>query len=85
MAKVTFKKNKNAKPWDFLKPSTKFTTEEVKEQRLEICRSCPEFLKLTQQCKLCLCIMPAKAILAHAECPIHKWGKTDEFGYGYAE
>jgi hypothetical protein len=70
-------KNKNVKPWDFLNKNTEFTTKEVSEKRLSICRTCPKFISLTKQCKLCLCIMPAKTILADASCPLNKWKKTD--------
>jgi hypothetical protein len=40
---------------------------------MEICRGCEFFISLTQQCKKCGCIMPAKTSLAEAVCPIHKW------------
>ena len=71
------KKVKQVKPWDLLKGESGFTKPEIAKKRLDICRSCPKFLSITQQCKLCLCIMPAKTILANAECPIGKWHQTD--------
>lgn len=71
--------NREARPWDFFKKETKYASDEVAKKRLEICEQCDHFFKLTKQCKLCLCIMPAKTLLADAECPEHKWGITKEY------
>lgn len=69
----------------------------TKESRLVTCRACKHFVAATQSCgelvvgrtvkyknttkKLCGCIMPIKAHLKIASCPIHKWeseiSKTD--------
>ena len=68
---------KEVKPWDLLKGKSEFTKSEIIEERLKICKQCPEFIKITKQCKICLCIMPAKAVLAAASCPLHKWEATD--------
>lgn len=73
-----FKKKKDVRPWDLLKGPSAYTTKDVSEERMSICKSCPNFLKLTKQCKLCLCIMPAKVILADAYCPIDKWKASNE-------
>jgi hypothetical protein len=43
------------------------------EQRLDICKGCPELTHLTHQCKLCGCFMLAKTKLKSASCPINKW------------
>jgi len=64
---------KNTKPWDLLKTSTEFVDSKILKERLDICASCPKFIKLTNQCKICLCIMPAKAIMSKSFCPLHKW------------
>ena len=48
-------------------------TEEDAEKRFKICKSCPELVKLTSQCKKCGCFMPAKTKLKNATCPIGKW------------
>lgn len=52
--------------------------DEETHRRLEICRACDRFLAMAQLCKECLCFMPAKARLSHAECPIGKWGPVKE-------
>jgi hypothetical protein len=81
LAKIIKRKNKKevkeVRPWDLLKGRSEFTKKEVVDERLSICKQCPEFFSATKQCKLCLCIMPAKAILANASCPLHKWEATD--------
>jgi hypothetical protein len=46
----------------------------VREERLVICKSCPELAKLLGGiCKKCGCNMVAKTWLASAECPLEKW------------
>ena len=62
------------RPWDIIKTSTQYTTEEVGNSRYNICLTCPELIKLTKQCKKCGCIMHQKAKLPHANCPLGKWG-----------
>lgn len=65
------------------------TTSKIKNDRLAICRNCKHFVSKTQSCgtllvgnevkyknttkQLCGCIMPIKAHLKIASCPIHKW------------
>ena len=75
--------DKPVRPWDLFNKNKERATEELKEKRMEICRNCEFFISLTQQCKKCGCIMPAKTMLADAYCPIHKWGKVslDEISY----
>lgn len=69
-----YKKNLGAtRPWDFVKPSTRYVATNVAQDRLAICQKCPEFIKLTTQCKKCGCIMKAKTNLELATCPIGKW------------
>ena len=59
-------------PVDFLNTKTKYSSEETVKSRLSICNSCDMFkFKI---CKSCGCFMPAKVKLAHAECPLNKWG-----------
>lgn len=64
---------KPVRPWDLFNKNKERATEELKNKRMEICRNCEFFISLTQQCKKCGCIMPAKTTLAEAFCPIHKW------------
>lgn len=65
---------RDVKPWDFLNPNTDYASEETANKRYDICQGCPEFIKLTTQCKRCGCFMKAKTKLALAGCPIGKWG-----------
>ena len=64
------------RPWDLLQSDNK-TTDEIAGQRYEICKACPELIKLTKQCKKCGCFMNLKVKLAEAACPIGKWEPTD--------
>lgn len=66
-------KNKDAKPWDLLNPNTEYVGSSAANDRFNICKSCPEFIKLTSQCKKCGCFMKIKTTMAHAACPIGKW------------
>jgi len=61
------------RPWDLINPQTQWATEEVSTNRLDICKSCPELIKPTSQCKKCGCFMTAKTKLALATCPLGKW------------
>ena len=60
-------------PLDALNPKTKKATPELAEQRFDICKSCPEFLKISGQCKKCTCFMAVKTKLEAAKCPLGKW------------
>ena len=61
------------RPWDMINPNVEHVSEEIENQRFSICKSCPELLKITKQCKKCGCIMTLKTKLRKAECPLHKW------------
>jgi hypothetical protein len=61
-----------ARPWDFVKPSTSYVSDEVAAERMTVCDGC-ESLRL-KTCMKCGCVMPLKTRLAHAECPVGKWG-----------
>lgn len=66
-------KTRQVKPWDFILPSTEYSTKEDSAARLDICKSCPFLIKATTQCKKCGCFMHAKTKLAKATCPVGKW------------
>ena len=53
-----------------------FATDEVYNERLNICKSCIYYFKLTGQCKRCLCFMKVKARLSTLSCPQKYWTKT---------
>jgi hypothetical protein len=60
-------------PIDLINPYTKKVTDELQEKRYSICKSCPELIKLTKQCKKCGCFMELKTKLKAATCPMGKW------------
>jgi hypothetical protein len=61
-----------ARPWDLWDPN-KFAEEDVAKERLEICKACPELIKVTKTCKKCGCFMTAKTKIQGATCPLGKW------------
>ena len=61
------------KPWDLLNPNTLYVSDDIQKTRLDICKACPELIKLTTQCKKCGCFMAAKTKLEKAVCPLGKW------------
>lgn len=60
-------------PLDIVKLSTEWIEEDESSKRFDICKSCPELIKLTKQCKQCGCFMAVKVKLKAAVCPIGKW------------
>lgn len=67
-------KNKigDSRPWHLLN-SNNYVDDEISSSRYEICKSCPELIDLTKQCKQCGCIMTMKTKLNRASCPLEKW------------
>ena len=68
-----YKEKNGVTPFDALNPNTKKTSDEIANQRYNICKSCPELIKLISQCKKCGCFMIYKTKLELASCPIGKW------------
>lgn len=64
---------KDAKPWDVLNPNIVYLDKDKSLERFNICKSCPELIKFTSQCKKCGCFMKLKTTMEHASCPIGKW------------
>ena len=54
-----------------------FVDKENAERRLEVCKECPKLIKLSNQCKVCLCFMPIKTRLNLTSCPLGKWEEID--------
>lgn len=63
-------------PFDLLS-SDNYTTREIRDKRLDICKGCHRFFHLTHSCRECGCFMAAKTWLKAAECPLNKWGPVD--------
>lgn len=61
------------RPWDLLDPNKYVEDENLGKERFEICKSCPELIKLTGNCKKCGCFMTAKTKIQGATCPLGKW------------
>jgi hypothetical protein len=68
-----YKEKNGVTPLDMLNPMSKHAEENVSNERYEICKACPELIKVTKQCKKCGCVMTAKTKLEAAKCPIGKW------------
>jgi hypothetical protein len=67
-----YKEKNGVTPLDFFSGAPKADSE-LAEKRLNICKACPELIKLTKQCKKCGCLMEIKTKLQAATCPIGKW------------
>jgi hypothetical protein len=66
-------RNSSVSPLDVFNPKTEWVDESISGPRFAICQACPEFIKLSSQCKKCGCLMAVKTKLEKAECPIGKW------------
>lgn len=66
----------SVRPWDLINPKIDHVDDETFNDRYNLCKKCPSFIKATSQCKKCLCFMNQKAKLPHANCPIGKWGEV---------
>lgn len=42
-------------------------------ERIKECIQCDRFNKVTRQCSVCRCFMPAKVLIPNAKCPKDKW------------
>ena len=48
---------------------------DVKVERVSKCNSCPELIKATRQCGLCLCLVDWKTQIPAQSCPVMQWGE----------
>jgi hypothetical protein len=62
-----------SRPWDLFDSKTVYVSKDVYESRIEICRLCPKLISGINVCSECGCLMPIKAKMEHAHCPIRKW------------
>jgi hypothetical protein len=68
-----YKKNLGTtRPWHILSGELR-VTEDIAATRLNICKTCPELIPITRQCKKCGCLMSLKVKLQDSVCPIGKW------------
>lgn len=51
-------------------------SDDIYQERIDICKSCEQFVEWSSQCKVCGCIMKLKARLAGRDCPEGKWLST---------
>lgn len=49
----------------------------VAEERMSICRECPELEPELARCKMCGCFMKGKTLFMDSKCPLDKWGKHE--------
>lgn len=73
LAKFTFQLVKKA-----LQGGALVVSQEVKEQRLEVCRTCEWYDPEQVRCKHCGCFLEEKATFALDSCPIGKWTESAE-------
>lgn len=66
-------KQSSVGPTDIINPNTEWVDESLFNQRYSICKTCPELIKLTKQCKRCGCFMAVKSKMKAASCPLGKW------------
>jgi hypothetical protein len=69
--------DKPVRPWDLFNKKMDRVDSDTYDKRIETCKSCPELIKLTFQCKKCGCFMKEKTKLANASCPLNKWDKVN--------
>ena len=63
---------------EYLENTNIKVSDEIREERFNICKSCEEFHKTTEFCRVCGCYMPAKTWIASTSCPIKKWVKIEK-------
>ena len=68
-----YKEKNGVTPLDVLNPNTKRASKELATERFDICKVCPDLIKLTSHCQKCGCFMKAKTTLEAAKCPLSKW------------
>ena len=68
-----YKEKNGVTPLSLLNPKTRTVDDNFANQRLDICKLCPEFFSITGQCKKCGCFMSVKTKLESAKCPLGKW------------
>lgn len=68
-----YKEKNGVTPLDLLNPKTERAAKQLADDRMSICRACPELIPVVNQCKKCGCFMEVKSKLKIAKCPLGKW------------
>ena len=69
--------NDDVTPMDLLS-SDNYTTKDIRDSRLDICKGCDSLFAPTRTCKECGCFMALKTWLKDASCPLGKWDKKNK-------
>jgi hypothetical protein len=56
----------------------KIADENISALRFAICKSCDDFNKTLNTCKICNCFMQVKTKLAESSCPVKRWSAVEE-------
>lgn len=68
-----YREKNGSTPIDILNPLTKKVDSSISDYRYEICKTCPELVKISNQCKKCGCFMSLKTKIESSKCPLGKW------------
>lgn len=66
-------KEKIAEKLNGIDPHKLVVSEEIRQERLDICKSCEFLSTKLWTCKKCGCFLHAKTKISWAECPLKKW------------
>lgn len=53
-------------------------SDEIYNQRIEVCKTCPKYDKEQHRCKECGCFLEVKAKFIFEECPLQKWQTVEK-------
>jgi hypothetical protein len=53
-----------------------FVSDEIKQQRMNICKECDEYDETQIRCKKCGCFLLQKASFSLDSCPLNKWSSV---------
>lgn len=62
--------------FDLLIP-TKYVSETIQKERMDICKACPMLRPVSKTCKKCGCYVNLKTKIKTEQCPLSKWGKVE--------
>lgn len=60
-------------PLTYFDQDVKIASYQKQKERYQICSTCPEFIKISKQCKKSGAFMDLKIKDLSSECPIKKW------------